>query len=175
MTRRNLLQWLAALPIPALQVWAQTAMFPGEHGPLLSEIGAVVLPRELGRAGTDRVVEQFERHVREYRPGADTDHGYGVTRLRVKPASPAPAYLRQLASIKTPISAETIAAALDAAGVKELPRFAEGKHVAADLMAFYFHGSEANDLCYRAAIGRDQCRGLEGSDHPPASLKGMSG
>ncbi len=27
-------------------------------------------------------------------------------------------------------------------------------------MAFYFRCSDANDLCYRAAIGRDECRGL---------------
>ena len=175
MKRRTLLQWLAALPIPTLRVWAQEATFPGKYAPLLREIGAVVLPGELGRAGTDRVVERFESHVREYRPGAETDHGYGVTRLGGKPASPAPAYLRQLAALSLPVSAQSIAEALEAASVKELPRFAEGKHVAADLMAFYFHGSDANDLCYRAAIGRDQCRGLEGSDRPPAPLNGMSG
>jgi hypothetical protein len=37
-------------------------------------------------------------------------------------------------------------------------------------MAFYFRSSDANDLCYRAQIGRDQCRGLAGSDRPPAPL-----
>jgi len=172
MKRRTLLQWLAALPIPALQAWAQTAAFPGEYGPLLRAIGAVVLPGELGRAGTDRIVERFERYVREYRPGADIDHGYGLTSLRVKPGSPAPAYLRQLAALPKPVSARSIAEGLDTAGVQELPRFAEGKHVAADLMAFYFHSSDANDFCYRAAIGRDQCRGLDGSDRPPAPFKG---
>ena len=29
-------------------------------------------------------------------------------------------------------------------------------------MAFYFQSSAANDLCYRAAIGREACRGLPG-------------
>lgn len=35
-------------------------------------------------------------------------------------------------------------------------------------MSFFYNSSEAYDLCYRAAIGRDRCRGLEGSD-PTAS------
>lgn len=43
-----------------------------------------------------------------------------------------------------------------------------GSHVIVDLMAFYFHSSAANDLCYRAAIGRDACRGLPGSEDPPS-------
>ena len=46
MKRRTLLQWLAALPIPTLRVWAQEATFPGKYAPLLREIGAVVLPGE---------------------------------------------------------------------------------------------------------------------------------
>jgi hypothetical protein len=175
MTRRTLFQWLAALPIPALRVWAQTATFPGKYAPVLREIGAIVLPGELGRAGTDRIVDRFERYVREYRPGADMDHGYGATRLRVKPASPAPAYLRQLASIPLPVDSKIIEDALRQADIQDLPRFPEGKHVAADLMAFYFHSRDANDLCYRAAIGRDQCRGLDGSDQPPPPWKGSLG
>jgi hypothetical protein len=38
-------------------------------------------------------------------------------------------------------------------------------------MSFYFRGSDANDLCYRAAIGRDKCRGLAGSQNPPSELR----
>ena len=40
-----------------------------------------------------------------------------------------------------------------------------------DLLAFFFRSSEANDLCYGAAIGRDHCRGLPGSEEAPAPLK----
>ena len=174
MKRRTLLQWLSTLPIPALRAWAQTTTFPGMYGGRLREMGALVLPSELGRAGTDQIVERFERHVRQYRPGAELDHGYGLTRLRAKPASPAAAYLQQLSLMNRPISAQAIAEALEQAGVTDLPRFPGGKHVAADLMAFYFHSSEANDRCYQAAIGRDECRGLDGSDRPPAALKSAS-
>jgi hypothetical protein len=180
MRRRTLLQWLAAAaPIAPLRVWAQTAGFPGKHASLLRAIAAVVLPSELGRDGVDRVVARFEAWVREYRPGADTDHGYGRTYLRRKPASPAPVYVAQLESLSaTMLGSDTdakraaIEHALAEAKVQELPRLPDGKHVISDLMSFYFRGSDANDLCYRAAIERDRCRGLEDSAHPPPPLKG---
>ena len=68
----------------------------------------------------------------------------------------------------------TTEAALDAAKIDTLPRLPDGKHIIADLMSFYFGSSEGYDLCYRAAIGRDRCRGLEGSDNPPPPLKGIA-
>jgi hypothetical protein len=96
----------------------------------------------------------------------------------LKPASPAPGYLRQLADLRAALlkgDAEqrraAVRAALEQAKVNDLPRTPGSQHVAADLMAFYFRGSDANDLCYRAAIGRDRCRGLKGSDNPPPPLR----
>ena len=44
-----------------------------------------------------------------------------------------------------------------------------GGNLIEDLMAFYFQSSAANDLCYRAAIGREACRGLPGSEDPPSN------
>ena len=38
--------------------------------------------------------------MQDYRPGADTDHGYGHTRVVPLPASPAPLYLEQLEALK---------------------------------------------------------------------------
>ena len=77
MRRRTVLQWLAAtagtLPIPALRSWAQTAGFPGKQGDALRELAALVLPGSLGREGVVRVVERFERWMREYRAGAELD------------------------------------------------------------------------------------------------------
>jgi hypothetical protein len=52
-----------------------------------------------------------------------------------------------------------------------LPAAPNGQNVVADLMAFFFHSSEANDLCYRATIGREDCRSLRGSDKAPEALK----
>lgn len=169
MHRRTLLRWLAS--IGPLRVWAQTAGFPGDQGRTLRALGAVVLPSELGAGGLERTAAAFERWVRDYRPGAEMDHGYGFTRLRSKPASPAPVYLQQLRALHLDGDAASqraeVEAAFKEANVTALPQSPDGKHVASDLMAFYFRSSEANDLCYRAHIGRDECRGLAGSDQEP--------
>lgn len=165
MRRRNLLQWAAGIfGLPGAQ-WAQTA-FPAGEDATLRALAAIVLP-----VGNERAAERFIEYVRGYRGGAETDHGYGVTYLRRKPASPAAEYVKQLAALERPATRESVKRALDAAGVKEMPRVPDGKNVIADLMSFYFRSSEANDLCYQAAIGRDQCRGLAGSDRAPRPLK----
>jgi len=182
MQRRTLLRWMAsaagALRIGVLQSWAQTASFPGAQGDVLRSLAAVLLPSEIGTAGIAKVADDFERWVREYSPGAEMDHGYGNTRLRNKPASPAPAYVKQLADLRDSLTGgdaqsrrKAVEAVLDSARVNDIPRTPGGQHVAADLLAFYFRGSDANDLCYRAAIGRDLCRSLAGSDNPPPPLK----
>jgi len=167
MNRRTLLGWMASLG-PA---WAQTATFPGAQAAALRALAHVVLPGELGAAGIDATADAFARWVRDYRAGAEMEHGYGFTRLRNNPQSPAPVYLRQLATLGPEMTAEAVAAALDDAKIAELPRTPDGRHVAADLMAFYFRSSDANDLCYRAAIGRDKCRGLAGSEKAPEALR----
>ncbi len=138
---------------------------------MLRELASIVLPSALGRAGSEEIAGKFERYVREYRPGADTDHGYGFTHVVPKPLSPAPTYMEQLAGLPSPLTRAAVAEALEKSQVKDLPRIPDGKNVIADLMSFYFRSSDANDLCYRAAIKRDQCRGLAGSEHPPAPLR----
>jgi hypothetical protein len=166
MKRRTVLGAIASLP-----AWAQPADFPGGYGDTLREIAAIVLP---GEVDADRTARDFGNWVNGYRGGAETDHGYGNTRIRVKGASPASGYLTQLAALKGKVSRESITAALQQSNVTDLPRAPGASHVAADLMAFYFRSSDANDLCYRVQIGRDLCRGLAGSDRPPAPLKGRA-
>ena len=181
--RRALLQWTAGLGgllrLPAVRLWAQTANFPAGHDDTLRALARVVLPAELGAAGIDRTAEAFVRWVRAYRAGAEMDHGYGNTRLRSKAASPAPSYLQHLDALRAALASgdadsrrQAVISALESAHITDLPRTPDGRHVAADLMAFYFRSSDANDLCYRAAIGRDKCRGLENSEQAPAPLKG---
>jgi hypothetical protein len=84
MRRRTLLRWTAsatgALRIGVLRSWAQAANFPGAQGDVLRSLAAVVLPSEIGAPGIATVAEYFERWVREYRPGAEMDHGYGNSR-----------------------------------------------------------------------------------------------
>ena len=183
--RRTILQWTGrlggALGLGRVRVWAQAAGFPANQEDTLHALAAIVLPAELGAAGIDRTAEAFVSWVRGYRAGAEMDHGYGNTRLRAKGASPAPVYLRQLEALRPALASggpdarrEAVISALEQARIGELPRTPDGRHMAADLMAFYFRSSEANDRCYRAAIGRDLCRGLEGSEQAPAPLKGRA-
>jgi hypothetical protein len=152
----------------------------------LTPIADVVLPSELGREGQARAVSAFIRWIRSYREGADMDHGYGSTRIRATGASPARGYPSQLAALDsaarrrgaaffakaTPeVRRELVLSAIRDAHIDRLPRRPSGGHVAVDLMAHYFNSADAEDVCYRAAIGRDSCRGLPGSEKRPAPLK----
>jgi hypothetical protein len=144
----------------------------------LKAIAAIVLPSEIGRAGRDEVADRFTAWIKSYKPGADMDHGYGFTRIRATEPSPLAAYAAQMRALDARAGRGITFAALPAArqraivrqsleGVERLPVRPDGKNLVADLMGFYFHSSEANDLCYRAEVGRDTCRGLPGSNRPP--------
>jgi hypothetical protein len=189
MQRRTLLQLLAAaaawvrMPVPS--AFAQAPSLSAVHEARVRALAEVVLPGELGAAGRAAVVDGFVRWIRNYREGAEMDHGYGFTRLRRTPAPPAAKYASHLEALERAARARGAAfEALDAAGrravvadavnaakVARLPARPTGDHVATDLMAFYFQSGEANDLAYRAAIGRDSCRGLPDSDHSPRPLR----
>jgi hypothetical protein len=183
--RRTVLRWAACLAgvlrLSSVRAWAQATNFPAGEADTLHALAVVVLPAELGADGVHRAAEDFVRWVQGYRAGAEMDHGYGFTRLRAKGASPAANYLRHLEALHPILLSGdadskrvALTAALEQAKITDLPRSPDGRHVAADLMAFYFRSSDANDLCYRAAIGRDQCRGLDGSEQAPAPLKGRA-
>jgi hypothetical protein len=162
MRRRTVLGWFAALGTGRAQ-----PAFPGDHVEHLRALARVVLPSDVDAPA---VAAKFAEWVRGYRAGAEMDHGYGFTRLRTKPALAVANYTRQLAALGPQPTADAVAAALKEAKVIDLPRTPDGRHVASDLMAFYFRSSDANDLCYRAAIGRDLCRGLSGSENAPKEL-----
>ena len=197
MRRRRLLQLLAAgagLPAlarsglqPAAQALA-AAPRPVPSVPLdaaaeatLRALAETVLPSSLGRERTAEVTRRFLAWLRGYQSGAETDHGYGATRIVATGASPATAYPAQLAALERQARrrAGSFAAAdpdlrrrltesaLRKARVEALPERPDGRHVAADLMSFFFLSAEAADLCYGAAIGRDTCRGLPGSEERP--------
>lgn len=181
MRRRSILRILAAaagaLPIRPWQAWAQTVTFPGNQAKTLESLAFATLPGSLGREGILAEAKRFEAWVKDYRPGADTDHGYGRTRVVPLPASPAPLYLEQLESLEPELKAgdadrsrAAVIASLEKAGIKDLSPYGRGRHVAADLMSHYFLGDRANDHCYEAAIQRHECRGLKNSNVPPPAL-----
>jgi hypothetical protein len=308
--RRSALRWIAsgAAALSALRrpgrLWAAArapASFAPHERAALDALAEVVLPGELGRAGRREVVDDFVRWLRDYREGAEREHGYGgaplprpdldlqgasapastaasgamalpdaagpitppaggppasadrttlpvddraapgerraaiggrpeagtdpgptaaassspsaerpaarggamatvaaqqgnraaarqapatrptpSARRAVTPPSPMRRYPSQLAALDREAGGRGRFAALPAesrrliveraiavARVDRLPPRPDGGHVATDLMAFFFWSSRANDLCYRADIGREDCRGLAGSEQAP--------
>lgn len=183
-SRRDALKTLAAAPVFRLN--ADTAGQDARGGPLraddrtLAALAEVVLPSDADRKGA---VAAFVAWIDNYRENADTDHGYGNTRIRATGASPARNYAEQVAALESAARAAgaasfaaatadqrraLVAAAIADAKVERLSARPTGGHIAADLMGHYFHSSAANDLCYDAAINRDACRGLAGSENRPA-------
>ena len=141
------------------------------------------MPSEIGGEGRGRVVTSFIAWLRDYRAGADMDHGYGFTRLRRTPPSPAAKYREQLELLEARTSGQgfvglsidarrvILEEAIAAAKIDRLPGRPDGGHIATDLMAFYFNSVEAHDRAYHAAIGRDTCRSLDGSGERPARIR----
>jgi len=197
-TRRGAIKTLgaAAAAAPVFRLKAEAAgRAPGgfrlqaevPDSSLLAAIAEVVIPAEADRKAA---VDAFIRWIREYKEGADTDHGYGNTRVRATGPSPARNYGAQIAALESAARAANAAgfakAPLDVrravveraiadAKIERLPSRPTGGHVATDLMGHYFASSPASDLCYGVAIGRDQCRGLQGSEKAPAPLPAKAG
>jgi hypothetical protein len=193
MKRRTLLKSLAAVvavrPLSELGLLAQTASFGDREIATLTAIADVVLPTALGATGRDREVARFVAWVRNYREGADRGGGYGNAQLS-PPTGPSPAarYPAQFAALDKAAQAQggtsfaalpldrrrvVVEAALnDPQPVTRLPARPTGANLVADVLGYYFSSAAATDLCYNAAIGRDTCRGLDGSDQPPPPLGG---
>lgn len=197
MTRRLWLRLVGAvataLPLSSLRVfaWAQAQSAPALNTATLGAIAEVVLPSVLTAEERSDAVTAFVEWVNGYRVGAEAGHGYGNTRLRRTGPSPASAYPDQLAALEAAAKAEGAASlsalALDArrriieaalttpTRVTQLPSQPAGIHVVADFMGQFFHGQTGYNLAYRAAINREDCRGLDGSDAPPAPLPARGG
>jgi hypothetical protein len=176
MKRRTLLQRAAALaavlPFERIRLLAQPRDFTPQAIDLLREIAPTVLPSALGAGRISAMVDQFVVWTRGYREGVPLAHGYGHPRLVRSGPTPVPAYLAQLAALDADARAaggrwasldlerrrSILDAAFTKAGVRGLPPRPTGQHVVADLMAFYFRSSEANDDCYHALINREECR-----------------
>jgi hypothetical protein len=189
MKRRSLLQWaasfVASLPFARERTLAGVAPLAVDTETTLRALARAILPASLGRERVAAIVDRFGVWTRDYRAGAELDHGYGHTKLRTSGASPGESHAAQLAGLDRvarddhgaafgalPAATQRtiVEAALAAAKIDELPERPDGRHVAADLLAFFFRSSEATDLCYGAAIDREACRGLPGSEVPPPKL-----
>lgn len=168
MKRRTVLKGMAgaaaSLPVLSNPLLAQPDQLSAAAISVLHEIAATVLPSTLGAVRRRAVVDRFIAWVRGYKEGVALAHGYGHPRLQKSGPSPVPTYVAQLDALKNwpSLDLEARRAMLDAAftkaNIRNLPPRPMGQHVVADLMAFYFRSSDANDECYKAAIGRETCR-----------------
>lgn len=194
MTRRTLLRWAAVLaatwPLSSLKVLAvarrQPTRLTPEHSATLRAVADVVLPSTLSIDDRQLAVTLFADWVANYREGAEVGPGYGSPRLRTTGPSPTAAYPAQLAALEAAARAggaaslnvaslEARRAVIEAAlttpqRITQLPARPNGAHVVADFMGLFFHGQQGYNLAYRAAINREECRGLAGSEKAPGGL-----
>jgi hypothetical protein len=197
--RRSLLKLGGAViawrPFSRLNVLApppQTPVFTSDQIQALAGIAEVTLPSALDAEGRNEVVRKFVSWHVNYREGADMGHGYGNSTLRPKSGPPvSPRYAAQFASLDQAARAQGAASFAAAAAparraivesalntpqpVNRMPAKPTGANLIADFAGMYFNSAGAFDLAYNAAIGRDDCRGLENSDQPPAPLKKTTG
>jgi hypothetical protein len=189
MKRRTLLQWLAAapalFPFDSLRLLAQPRELTPAAIAELHEIAPTVLPATLGTDGVRSIADKFVAWTRGYREGIALTHGYGHPRLQKSGPSPVAGYVSQLAALAAEAGTRggrwssldrgsqraLLDAAFTKAGVRNLPARPSGQHVIADLMAFYFRSSEANDECYNALINREVCRPIAITTKRPEPLK----
>ena len=139
------------------------------------ELASVVLPASLGRSRTDEIAENFVRWLRDYKAAAEVSSGYGFPRTQVTGPIPSTHYGDQLSELDlTKLDAAAkraaVAKALDAAKIDRIPQRPNGKHVAADLLAYFYGSADGEDFLYGVAIKRDDCRGLADSNKRPARL-----
>ena len=154
---------------------------------MLRALAEVVLPSELGRAGVAREVDAFRRWMSEYREHAELTHGYGTSRIRYSGPTPATRWTSQLdgldaaarqrfgalfAALSRTQREQLVRETLATATLDRMPGLGNADHVALALLAHFYGSSEANDLCYGLAIGRETCRPLAQSSRKPLPLRG---
>ena len=65
---------------------------------------------------------------------------------------------------------ELVRAALDGQRLERIPAIGDASHVAVALLAHFYGSPAANDLCYKAQIGRSSCRPLSASPRKPLPM-----
>lgn len=150
--------------------------------PLLAALGEALLPVELGAAGLQAALQRFVAWVQGYRAGAELNHAYPAAAVARLPELPLRAWQQQLAALEAAARSEApggfaalgraarqslVATALAEMPGEALPPPAESAHIAVALLAHFYQSPQATDLCYRAAIGRLQCRPLDGAVAQP--------
>ena len=159
---------------------------------VFERLATALLPSELDAEHRAEVVSGFLRWLRDYRPDAEMDHGYGFTRERHTAPHPGLGYTDDVAALQGSardrygrslvelddqqlgaLLAEAIEALVAENG--RLPGRPDGTHIAIDLLAHYYRSGPATDRCYGVAIRRETCRGLFTDVDALAPFDGDSG
>jgi hypothetical protein len=167
MKRRNFLERIFLAATAALSPRRARAQQMEEP---MRQLAAIVLPTSLGRSSTDRIAAEFVVWIRDYKTGAQIGSGYGHPRTQVTGPDPSAGYVQQLTALGSPIAREAVEKELTDANIDRLPPRPNGRHVASDLMAFFFNSAAGEDLLYNAQIKRDDCRGLANSGRRPEKV-----
>jgi len=188
LSRRAFLTWAAgAIPVAAIVRRAHAHAIvalssAGAPATTLQALAEVVLPSGLGPRGITREVQSFKRWMTDYREHAELTHGYGTSRIRYSGPTPATRWMSQLdaldavarkqhgstfAGLSMAQREPLVRAALANAKRDRMPSTSDADHIAVALIAHFYASSEANDLCYGVAIGRETCRPLAQSSQKP--------
>ena len=160
-----------------------------ESARTLRALGEVVLPTgELAEGDLDVALRRFAQWAEALEPVAELDHPYLSTdEIAYGPPDPRPAWSAQLEALELlasrrhsvgypalelPERERLLREQLPKDLPQALPHPTAAPHVAIALLAWFYASDEASDLCYRARIGRHQCRGLPSAVERPAPLRG---
>jgi hypothetical protein len=151
----------------------------------LGAVGEAVLPSDLGAAGIERAVSEFDRWMQAYQPGAEANHGYGTGKIERLAGDPRPQWRAQLVSLDAdarragapsfaalPREARQAIVRTALAGERgdALPSPLAARHIALALLAHFYDSPAAADLCYGVQIGRQLCRPLSAQRQQPVAL-----
>ena len=156
---------------------------------LLEAVADVALPSTaLDEEGMSEAVQGFQAWVESFEPAAELDHPYLTGELRYGLPHPGPRWAAQLEAMElesvrrsgisfSELGAEerrtAVERALRGGSPDGLPRDpAQAHHVVVGLIAWFYGTSQANDLCYRAEVGRHACRGTESLAEEPRAMGG---
>jgi hypothetical protein len=188
LSRRVFLSTLAAaLPAAALvrRAHADAVDDIAADPRTLHALGEAVLPTELGRAGTQAAVTDFQRWIAGYRENAELLHGYGTSALERSGPTPATRWAAQLdaldatarregarsfAALGLDRRREMVRAELTALRAERIPPVGRAPHVALALLAHWYGRPEATDRCYEAHTAKESCRPLAASPRKPLPL-----
>ena len=163
MQRRNFVKVIAVGAAP----WAKAQSIDPKS---MRELAAVVLPESLGRKRTDKIAADFLKWIAEYKEGVYTSSGYGNPRTQTVPPNPSKNYATQLAAFNGSFTRESVAAALEQSKIDRIPNRPNGRHVASDLIAYFYSSAAGEDFLYGVEIKRDDCRGLANSTQRPKRI-----